>query len=71
MLQALWSISANNMFCWVRTATTAAVQHVLTIDTSSNSAGEIVIIAVAGAAKVGSTSIRSLGKQENQLITAI
>lgn len=67
VLQALWSTSLNNMVCWVRTAKVpSAVQHIITIDTDTNTAGEIVVVAIAGMAKVGSAAVRSSGSQANQ-----
>lgn len=69
ILTALNNASADIMAVFVRNqlVTSAAVHTIApVVGSGSNTAGEIVTIAVAGMTRTGSSAIRQSGKQENQ-----
>ena len=68
--QALWSLSLNNFAVFVRDQlVTSATEIIATVDTDTNDAGAIGVIAIAGMLVAGAAAIRSSGVQANQLIT--
>ncbi len=63
----LWSSSANSLLAFVRnTLVTSGTSTVITCNSGSNTAGELVVIACAGSLRAGYAAIRSGGWQANQ-----
>lgn len=62
-----WSSSANSMLCYVRnTLVSSGTSTVITCNSGSNTAGELVAVACAGSLRAGYKAIRSGGWQANQ-----
>jgi hypothetical protein len=67
VMRAAWNASADNMLCFVRTAAMPnTTSTTITLDTDTNTAGELVWIAYSGMTRFGASSIRSSGSQANQ-----
>lgn len=65
--QALWDGSANNMLCFVRNSlTTSAGNTTLTLDTNTNTAGELVIVAYSGMTRTGASAVKQITATANQ-----
>ncbi len=65
--QALWNASADNSAVFVRNNLSVSTTAItVTCASGSNAAGEIVVIAVSGMSKAGTSAIRSKGAQANQ-----
>ena len=62
-----WGGGAHTMSCFVRDAlATSAVSHTVTVATGSNTSGNVVLVALSGMTKTGSTAIKqALGVEEN------
>ncbi len=62
-----WSASANRLAVFVRTALMVnTTSTTITCASGSNTAGELVAVAVAGMTRAGTSAIRSSGSQSNQ-----
>jgi hypothetical protein len=65
--RASWSGGGNNSAVYVRnTLTTTRSSHVVKLDTDTNSAGEIVLISVAGMDRTGAVAVRQVGISSDQ-----
>ena len=65
---AQFSGGAARLSAFVRTTLVAnTTPTTVTVATGSNTAGQIVIFAIAGMTRTGAAAIRSSGKQENQV----
>lgn len=64
---AIWgATSQNRLYCWVcDRLQPAAVNTTITVDTTSNSAGEFALLAMANFGKVGANAVRSFGVLDN------
>ena len=64
--RAAWQTS-NNMLCFVRDSLLPnAIPTTLTLNTDTNTAGEIVILAYTGISRAGSAAIKQFASQANQ-----
>jgi hypothetical protein len=62
-----WNSSADLMACWVRKALMAnTTSTVITCNSGSNTAAELVVLAYSGMTRVGINGIRQWAGQENQ-----
>lgn len=61
----LWATSANCSALFVRQTVATAVLHTATYATGSNTAGEIVVVALQGSSTFGSAAIRQYKRVEN------
>ena len=65
--QAYWSGGSNNMFAFVRDSLVATkISTKLTLDTDTNTAGEIEILAFTGMTKTGAAAVRQIYGAGNQ-----
>jgi len=63
---ALWGTSANSLVAFVRaTLVSSAVSHTVTVNSGSNTAGQISIVACSSSNRAGISAIRSYGSQSN------
>ena len=65
--QASWNAGADNSFACVRdTLTTAKVAHTIKLDTDTNTAGELVAVAVSGMSRTGAAAVRQVATSADQ-----